>query len=397
MSFGLDSGINYFNASYGVVPKSVSSYHSKLLEECESNPYVWFTKKYQRKLIEVKDRLVKYLNCRREDFVIVDNSSSAANSVFNSLEFNEKSVIVILETAYGVIENLVDKSVNRYNCRVKKVKVDVEDIDRLKYDVEDCIESSIEEGLSVDLLCLDHIASCPGIVIPVYDVAEKCRKYNVPIMVDGAHALGQVEINLDNFESVGVTYWFTDTHKWFFSPKGSAILWVNKDKQDSVYPSIDCATIGSKGCTVIQNKNNELTNFEKRFMYLGTKDYTPWLSIASAMDFIENNGGYKHIIERNRNLAVNVQRRISKELNTSCIDDKMIASMCNIRIPFITSQEESRRFVEYLMERDTYVVVGEYPSGCFWLRLCVQLFVDDKNIDRLIDIITKYCVSNNSR
>jgi len=196
---------------------------------------------------------------------------------------------------------------------------------------------------------------------------------------------------LDKFESVGVTYWFTDTHKWFFSPKGSAILWVSRNKQDSVYPSIDCATIGSKGCTVIQNKNNDLTHFEKRFMYLGTKDYTPWLSIGSAIDFIESNGGYKHIIDRNRNLALNVQRRISKELNTSFIHDSITASMCNIRIPFITTQEESRKFVEYLTEKDTYVVVGEYPSGCFWLRLCIQLFIDEKNVDRLIETITEYC------
>ena len=393
MSFDLSSDINYFNASYGVVPKFVRSYHSQLLEEVESNPYVWFTRTYQKKLMEVKHRLSKIMSAKREDIVVVDNSSSAANSIFNSCVFNEQSVIVMLETAYGVIENLVQKSVRKFGCKVKSVPVDVDDIDRLKSDIEDCIKECVEDGLSVDLLCLDHIASCPGILIPVCDIANSCKKYEVPILVDGAHALGQVEIDLENFQNVGIHYWFTDTHKWFFSPKGSAVMWVRKDKQKGVYPSIDCATIGSKGCTVIRNKSDTLSDFEKRFMYLGTKDYTQWISIGGAIDFIEKEldyGGYKQLIARNHALALIAQQRVASALKTTCINEHLTASMCNIRIPFITNQEESKRFMEYLMENKTYVVVGEYPTGCFWLRLCIQLFIDETNIEKLINSIEMY-------
>jgi selenocysteine lyase/cysteine desulfurase len=362
-----------------------------LLEEVESNPYVWFTRTYQKKLIEVKHRLSKIMNAKREDFVVVDNSSSAANSIFNSFVFNEQSVIVMLETAYGVIENLIQKNVSKFGVKVKSVPVDVDDIDRLKSDVEACIKKCIENGLSVDLLCLDHIASSPGILIPVCDIANRCNKYEVPILVDGAHALGQVEIDLETFENVGIHYWFTDTHKWFFSPKGSAVLWVRKDKQKGVYPSIDCATIGSKGCTVIRNKNDTLSDFEKRFMYLGTKDYTPWISIGGAIDFIEQmSGGYKHLITRNHTFALAAQQRVACAFKTTCINEHLTASMCNIRLPFVTNQEESREFMEFLMENKTYVVVGEYPTGCFWLRLCIQLFIEETNIEKLINTIEMY-------
>jgi selenocysteine lyase/cysteine desulfurase len=297
----------------------------------------------------------------------------------------------MLETAYGVIENLVYKSVRKFGCKVKSVPVDVDDIDRLKSDVEACIKECIEDGLSVDLLCLDHIASCPGILIPVCDIANICKIYEVPILVDGAHALGQVEIDLNTFENVGIHYWFTDTHKWFFSPKGSAVMWVRKDKQRGVYPSIDCATIGSKGCTVIRNKSDTLSDFEKRFMYLGTKDYTPWISIGGAIEFIEQlDGGYKQLIKRNHKLALSFQQRVANALKTTYINENLIASMCNIRVPFITNQEESKKFMEFLMEKGTYVVVGEYPAGCFWLRLCIQLFIDEANIEKLINSIEMY-------
>lgn len=44
----LNKDCEYFNASYGVVPKSVSSFHHKMLLECESNPYKWFTQNYKK-------------------------------------------------------------------------------------------------------------------------------------------------------------------------------------------------------------------------------------------------------------------------------------------------------------------------------------------------------------
>ena len=51
-----------FNASYGVVPKSVLAYQTSLSLECEANPYVWFTETYQQRLAATKKRLVPYLS-----------------------------------------------------------------------------------------------------------------------------------------------------------------------------------------------------------------------------------------------------------------------------------------------------------------------------------------------
>lgn len=98
--FNLNKDCEYFNASYGVVPKSVSSFHHKMLLECESNPYKWFTQNYKRKVIQTKQKLAPYLNADVSDFEIVDNSSSAANLVFNSLTFTSESVIIVLDTLY---------------------------------------------------------------------------------------------------------------------------------------------------------------------------------------------------------------------------------------------------------------------------------------------------------
>ena len=395
---------DYFNASYGIVPKCVSDYQRNMLFECESNPYKWFTQTYKDKVIQTKKRLSSYLNASVSDFVIVDNSSSAANSIFDSLQLSNTSVIILLETAYGLIENLTKKMAMLYGCKIVTIPVDVDHINNIKVDIVNKIDYLRECGFYVKLVCIDHISSCPAILIPVSDIALQCKKYQIPVLVDGAHALGQARIDLKAFEDAGVTYWFTDTHKWFFSPKGSAILWVSKNKQSNVYPTIDCAAICSKGCTIVNRCVSpdlrtmggrttiqpKLSDFEKRFLYLGTKDYTPWISINAAIDFVEFIGGYDFLINRNRDLALWTQNYLSEKLETKTIHDELTVSMCNIYIPFVKSKYDSENLIQFLMNKNVFGVVCEYPTKQYWLRLCIQVFIDKCNIERLLSVLQEY-------
>lgn len=385
--FQIDRDITNFNCSYGTVPKMVKVYQEKLLGECELNPYEWFTKTYREKLDTVRDRLSSYLHCQKCDLVFVDNTSSGANSVFNSFSFHKDSAIIILDIAYGLILNLANKMNKLTGCHIHTVTIDIRAIDYLPNQIANAIEMLEKKGYHVDLVCCDHIASCPGILLPIKEVAKACLLKNVSLLVDAAHAIGQVEINLDELGKDGVRYWVTDCHKWFFSPKGAALLWVHKDKQDNVFPAIDCATIGTKGC--ITEKNSlQLSEFESRFLYLGTKDYTPWLSVRKAIYFVELMGGYSYIIQRNREFTLKSQEQLCLLLNTqSPFHNDTIVSMINVRLPErISNSLIASRLMKALRELyKIYVVIYEYPceSSNFYLRLCTQLFIQNEDIDFL--------------
>lgn len=385
--FQIDRDITNFNCSYGTVPKMVKVYQEKLLGECELNPYEWFTKTYREKLDTVRDRLSIYLHCQKGDLVFVDNTSSGANSVFNSFSFHKDSAIVILDIAYGLILNLANKMNKLTGCHIHTVTIDIQAIYYLPNQIANAIEMLEKKGYHVDLVCCDHIASCPGILLPIKEVAKACLLKNVPLLVDAAHAIGQVEINLDELGKDGVRYWVTDCHKWFFSPKGAALLWVHKDKQDNVFPVIDCATIGTKGC--ITEKNSlQVSEFESRFLYLGTKDYTPWLSVRKAIYFVELMGGYSYIIQRNREFTLKAQEQLCLLLNTqSPFHNDTIVSMINVRLPErISDSLIASRLMKALRELyKIYVVIYEYPceSSNFYLRLCTQLFIQNEDIDFL--------------
>ena len=56
----------------------------------------------------------------------------------------------------------------------------------------------------VVLGCFDHIASCPGVMMPILQLARVCKERGVPVMLDGAHVLGQHRVNVGELEAAGV-------------------------------------------------------------------------------------------------------------------------------------------------------------------------------------------------
>lgn len=380
----------YFNASYGVVPRQVRAYHQNLLDRCEQNPYRWFTRDLQPMLRETRARLAQkeYLDCEDpDDLVLIDNSSSGANSVFKAVSEENGAVVLLLSTAYGLIRNLAEKHFGKSNV----VYVDVNLLltepttEAIAKNVAEAVDRlTLLENKKVSLVCLDHVASCPGVVLPVCDIARVCKVRGIPnVFVDGAHALGQIRVSTRELEASGVTHWVTDAHKWFFSPKGSAVMWVRKDKQGVIRPSIDCAAIGSPGCTVLCEETSlSTTPFQRRFGYLGTKDYTPWLAIQGAMDFVETElNGYSCLIERNRQLAVWAQRYLNQKLDSRDLlpTTELTGSMCNVCLPFVKTTQDAEDLMTFLESRGIYTVVYEYQQR-FWIRLCIQWFVDKEQI-----------------
>ena len=151
----------------------------------------------------------------------------------------------------------------------------------------------------------------------------------------------------------------------------------------------DAQVIGTDG-TDDADSNND---FEKRFSYLGTKDYTPWLSTTAALDFVERRaGGYDALTRRNRALAVWAQRVLCDIIGTTpVIDDAHTAAMANVPLPHtVRTPACADALVRRLRDtRSIDVVVYEHPSnsGRFHVRACMQIFLDEMDVSRLAEAL----------
>merc|ERR1711957_846524 len=113
------------------------------------------------------------------------------------------------------------------------------------------------------------------------------------VCVDGAHAMGHVDINVTDLHSVGMDYYVADGHKWFMSPHGSALLWAAPGAPQEMLQA-----------DVISSENAPGSPFQERFDYIGTRDYGPWCAFGDTLAFRETAlGGEAKIVAYLHELA----------------------------------------------------------------------------------------------
>jgi len=78
----------------------------------------------------------------------------------------------------------------------------------------------------VYIFLFSHISSCPAIVLPVDQIVKLCHVHGALALVDAAHSIGAIPINLKELDP---DFWLSNCHKWLFTPKGTAVMYVKKE------------------------------------------------------------------------------------------------------------------------------------------------------------------------
>ena len=83
-----------------------------------------------------------------------------------------------------------------------------------------------------DLVHLTAVASHSGVVQPLSMIAELCRELGLPLVVDAAQALGQVDC------AVGADVTYSTSRKWIAGPRGVGFLAVRTDLMERLTPRL---------------------------------------------------------------------------------------------------------------------------------------------------------------
>ncbi|WP_310776848.1 ergothioneine biosynthesis PLP-dependent enzyme EgtE [Mycobacterium sp. Z3061] len=83
-----------------------------------------------------------------------------------------------------------------------------------------------------DLVHLTPVASHRGTVQPLAMMAELCRELGVPLVVDAAQALGQIDC------AVGADATYSSSRKWMAGPRGVGVLALRPELMEQLIPRV---------------------------------------------------------------------------------------------------------------------------------------------------------------
>ena len=392
-------------AAFPLLPNARRANDGQVLEkqwanvvECETSPHEWMLGVAASKIQAAREKLAAYVRAHKQDVALVENCTAATSAVVRAARFQPGDVVLHLSTAYGMVKNCLRHATGIVGAETREVAVEFHgngtapcgaDGAPLAATLAAALDDVHAHGQRVALVTFDYIASCPGVLMPVHEMARECKARGVPVLLDGAHVLGQIPLDCHALEKSGVTYFMADAHKWLFSPKGSAMLWVTRSAQPDVHPSVVGAVCSNTPYTNFNPAVLEgLSEFERRFQYTGTRDYTPLIAVHHALEWRER-VGEAAILGYNRGMAVWAQQWLAAVWRTeTLVPADSTAFMAHARVPLRNGAAAlllNRRLKE---ECVTHLMAFSLPARkhlgetepTHWIRPCIQLFVHPEDI-----------------
>ena len=216
------------------------------------------------------------------------------------------------------------------------------------------------------LVVVDRITSPTATVIPVAAVSAAAAAAGARVLVDAAHAPGQLD---DDIAALGADHWVGNLHKWAYTPRGSAILWSR--------PGADV----TPGVLSWQLEDGYAASFDLP----GTGDYAGWLAAGDGLAYWAGLGGWS-AVARLADLVADGQKRVAAALGTSLERLPVTPAPAMRLVPLpagvLSSPERVSAFYEQLSRQHVEVAPVSF-DGAGYLRIAAAPYNTPDDYDRL--------------
>ncbi len=375
----LDPHVRFLNhGSFGACPRPILALQAELRARMEREPVLFLAREVAGLLEDAAAEVAGFVGARPEDLVPVPNATTGVNVVLASLELRPGDELVVTDHGYNACNNAAEFVAERARARVVRAAVP------FPLAGEGDVVEAVLAALSprTRLVLIDHVTSPTALVLPLARLIPPLRERGVEVLVDGAHAPGMLELDL---EGLGADYYTGNLHKWVCAPKGAAFLWVAPRHQARVRP-----TVISHGAN---SPRPGRSRYQTEFGWIGTLDPTPFLCAPAALRFLGGllPGGWPELRERNHALALEGRACLLETLGgTPPAPASMLGSMASVPIPpgepgpapgaFGIDPLQRRLFEHHRIE----VPVSSWPAPPRrLLRISAQVYLDAADFEAL--------------
>ena len=349
--FLLDPDVVYLNhGGYGACSIAVFDEYQRWQRELERQPTEFFARRLSTwfwegrtgpsLLDDARAALAGFVGARAEDLVFVPNATSGLNAVLRSLRIRPEEEILTTKHEYGAVERALSFiRANVVHCEPEEVIANI--------------------GVRTRAILVSHITSPTARMLLVEEMCAAARRAGVLSIVDGAHAPGQIPLDLT---SLGADIYAGNCHKWLCAPKGSGFLWARPEHQEWIEP------------LVISWGYHEDAGFGERHSWQGTNDPAAYLAVPKA---IEMHGTFDLVAARA--LADEAERRLA-ELRLKTVGGVQAPFMRAVQLPRGDPFALWRRLIE---EHRIEVPVYEH-DGRRILRVSIGPYNDESDVERLV-------------
>jgi selenocysteine lyase/cysteine desulfurase len=318
--------------------------------------------------IEIRQKVASFIGADPEEIVLTRNATEGMNTVASGLDLQPGDEVLMTDQEHPGGRSPWYQRAKRYGIVVREFEMPKSP--KSTAEIVGRLESAITARTKI--ISVSHITTVTGGMLPARDIAALARSRNILTLIDGAHAIGQLPLNM---HEIGCDYYATSPHKWLFAPKGTGVLYCRKGMAEKLWCHTASGTWDQRelGC-------ERLTN-------IGTSNYSLLAGLVAAMDFQERLG--KDLIaERGRYLNTYLRDRLQKIDGTWFMNGPppdLSTSMVKVALPIQNVGDFPGRMWE---KHHIWLQIGngdgKIPAA---IRFSLPVYVRRADLDRTIELI----------
>ena len=223
--FNIVDGISYMNnGTMGPVPRSVVEAQTRYLVDIAADPRIggW------NRIEPVREKLAKFVGANADEIVMTRSTTEGMKIFSRGLDLRRGDEVLMSSHehpgGYGPWRAREDR--DGIIVRTVDIPAPPNSVD----EVIDICERALRPETRV--LVVSYPIFVTGLLMPIKGLAEMAHRHDVLLSVDGAHALGMLDLNLHD---MGCDHFTTAGQKWLLAGSGTGMAYFSSEIQDRVW------------------------------------------------------------------------------------------------------------------------------------------------------------------
>lgn len=226
--------VNLENGYFGRMSRTVVEEYQRNIELINRSNSVHVRQRFEQgESLEIRAQLAELVGVPADTVALTRNASDGLQSLirnYNRLMPGDQVLMCDLE--YDTV-----KGAMRWLARHRGVEViEIEHSHPASFDsLLATYRVAFERYPRLKLMALTHVTHRTGLVMPVQAIASAAKEHGVDVILDGAHALGQIQFNLDN---LGIAFAGFNLHKWIGAPLTLGFIYIAPERLADIDPDM---------------------------------------------------------------------------------------------------------------------------------------------------------------
>ena len=226
--------VNLENGYFGRMSRTVIEEYQRNIELINTSNSVYVRQRFeQHDNLKIRAQLAELIGVHAQSLAFTRNATEGLQSLirnYNRLQPGDQVLISDLE--YDTV-----KGAMRWLARQRGAEViEIAHAHPASYDsLLETYREAFTRQPKLKLMALTHVTHRTGLVMPVAAIAALAKEHGVDIILDGAHALGQIDFDLD---ALGIAFAGYNLHKWIGAPLTLGFLYIAPQRLADIDPDM---------------------------------------------------------------------------------------------------------------------------------------------------------------